>query len=76
MTLFRIMLSINVIDISRQTIYGTYLNENFCLIKINKPYPKINNDTSIIKLFYENYIYKKFIYLNLLYMFLLFLHNC
>ena len=41
------MLSINVIDISRQTIYGTYLNENFYLIKINKPHPKIDDDVSI-----------------------------
>ena len=61
MTLFRIMLSINVIDISRQTIYGTYLNENFCLIKINKPPPKIYNDASIIKLSisFEDYIFIK-----------------
>ena len=62
MTLFGIMLSINVIDISRQTIYGTYLNENFCLIKINKPPPKIYNDVSIIKLSisFEYYIFKNF----------------
>ena len=40
MKLFGIILSINVIDISRQTIYGAYLNENFYLIKINKPPPK------------------------------------
>ena len=60
MTLFGIIFSINVIDKSRQTIYGTYLNENFCLIKINKPPPKINNDASIIKLSisFEDYIFK------------------
>ena len=50
MNLFSIILSINVIDISRQTIYGTYLNENFYLIKINEPLPKVNNNIFMIKL--------------------------
>ena len=48
MKLFGIILNINVIDISRQTIYGTYRNENFYLIKINKPHPKIYNNGRII----------------------------
>ena len=63
MTLFGIKLSINVIDISRQTIYGTYLNENFCLIKINKPPPKIYNDVSIIflSISFKDYIFINFI---------------
>ena len=47
MNLSAIILSIYVIDIIRQTIYGTYLNENFYLIKINKPHPKIDDDVSI-----------------------------
>ena len=65
MNLFSIILSINVIDISRQTIYGTYLNENFYLIKINKPHPKnfnkkINNITIIyISISFEDYIFIK-----------------
>ena len=62
MTLFDIIFSINAIDKSRQAIYGTYLYENFCLIKINKPPPKKYNDASIIKLLisFEDYIFKKF----------------
>ena len=48
MTLFGIMLSINDINISWQIIYGAYLNENFYLIKINKPPPKLYDDTTII----------------------------
>ena len=35
-----IILSINVVEISMQIIYGTNLNENFYLIKINNPPPK------------------------------------
>ena len=50
------MLSNNVIDISRQTIYGTYLNENFYLIKINKPPPKTYNNANSIS--FEDYIIK------------------
>ena len=48
MILLGIILSINVIDISWQTIYGTYLNENFYLIKIHKQTPKIFNNEKII----------------------------
>ena len=48
MTLFGDILSINVINISWQTIYGAYLNENFYLIKINEPHPKIINNGKII----------------------------
>ena len=64
MTLFSIILSINVIDISWQTIYGTYLKENFYLIKINKPPPvKYNNVIIILSISYEYYVYvlKKFL---------------
>ena len=49
MTLFLyIIVSIYDITISWQIIYGAYLNENFYLLKINKPPPKIYNDTAII----------------------------
>ena len=48
MTLLGNILSINDIDISWQTIYGTYRNENFYLIKINKLTPKIFNNEKII----------------------------
>ena len=48
MTLFSIIVSINVIDKSVEIIYGAYLNENFYLIKINKPPPKLYDDTTII----------------------------
>ena len=48
MTLFGIMLSINDINISWQIIYGTYLNENFYLIKINIPPPKSYNNLPIM----------------------------
>ena len=60
MTLFGIILSINVIDISWQTIYGTYLKGNFYLIKINKPPPKIFNNVNImLSISLENYVLKK-----------------
>ena len=48
MNLLSIILCNNVIVISRQTIYGTYLNENFFLIKINKPPPNNFNNEEII----------------------------
>ena len=66
MTLFGIMLRNNVIDISRQTIYGTYLNENFYLIYINKPPPKIHNDVSMkkVSISFEDYIFKNFSQIN------------
>ena len=48
MILFGNILIINVIDISWQTIYGAYLNDNFYLIKINEPHPKIFNNGKII----------------------------
>ena len=48
MTLFGIKVSINVIDKSVEIIYGTYLNENFFLIKINKPPPNNFNNVQII----------------------------
>ena len=59
MTLFGIISSINVIDISRQTIYGTYRNEKFFLIKINKPPPKINNSiiNDAVSISFEYYMY-------------------
>ena len=66
MTLFSIIFSINIIDISRQTIYGTYLNENFYLIKINKPHPKNFNNVSIINsiinlsISFEGYFFTNF----------------
>ena len=50
MNLLSIIHSNNVIVMSRQTIYGTYLNENFYLIKINDPLPKIYNNVLIIML--------------------------
>jgi len=43
-----IILSINVIYKSRIIIYGTYLNGNFYLIKINIPHPKKYNITLIM----------------------------
>ena len=45
-----IILSINVIYISRIIINGTYLNGNFYLIKINMPHPKNYNNIPIWKL--------------------------
>ena len=64
MTLFLgiMLISINGTDISLQTIYGTYLNENFYLIKINKPLPKINNNEFMINLSisFEDYIFINF----------------
>ena len=49
MTLFLyIIVSIYDITISWQIIYGAYLNENFYLIKINNPPPKIYDSTEII----------------------------
>ena len=42
------LISINGTDISLQTIYGTYLNENFYLIKINIPHPKKKHNNKSI----------------------------
>ena len=65
MNLLSIIHSNNVIVMSRQTIYGTYLNENFYLIKINKPHPKnfnkkINNITIILISILFGYIITNF----------------
>ena len=44
-----IILSINVIYKSWIIIYGTYLNGNFYLIKINMPHPKKYNNIPIME---------------------------
>ena len=58
MILFGIILNINVIDISWQTIHGTYRKGNFYLIKINKPPPEKYNNVKIMRsISSENYDY-------------------
>ena len=58
MILFGIILNINVIDISWQTIYGAYRKGNFYLIIINKPPPEKYNNVKIMpSISSENYVY-------------------
>ena len=45
---FEIIFNINGIEIIGQIIYDTYLNENFYLIKINKPPPNKYINIAII----------------------------